>query len=109
MIVALLFLIFFAILFPKALRFLFALLLIGGIMVLGEVHAASNEPTGSRLITAYQQTKARCVKYGDGTPLHYKAGDRGERDCEDLGYIIETMQDYGCHYKNYRWQCPSAW
>jgi hypothetical protein len=40
MIVALLFLIFFAILFPKVLRFLFALLFIGGIVLLGEVHAA---------------------------------------------------------------------
>ena len=39
MIVALLFLILFAILFPKALRFLLALLFIGGIMILGEVHA----------------------------------------------------------------------
>jgi hypothetical protein len=39
MIIALLFLILFALLFPKALRFLFALLFIGGVMVLGEVHA----------------------------------------------------------------------
>jgi hypothetical protein len=39
MIIALLFLILFALLFPKALRFMFALLFIGGIMVLGEVHA----------------------------------------------------------------------
>jgi hypothetical protein len=39
MVIALLFLILFAILFPKALRFLFALLFLGGIMVLGEVHA----------------------------------------------------------------------
>ena len=35
MIIALLFLILFAILFPKALRFLFALLFIGGIMLFG--------------------------------------------------------------------------
>jgi hypothetical protein len=41
MICALLFLILFAILFPKALRFLFALLFIGGIVLLGEVHAAN--------------------------------------------------------------------
>jgi hypothetical protein len=39
MIYALLFLILFAILFPKALRFLFALLFIGGLVALGEVHA----------------------------------------------------------------------
>jgi hypothetical protein len=39
MIGAPLFLILFAILFPKALRLLFALLFIGGIMLLGEVHA----------------------------------------------------------------------
>jgi hypothetical protein len=39
MIVALLFLILSAILFPGALRLLFALMLIGGIMILGEVHA----------------------------------------------------------------------
>jgi hypothetical protein len=41
MIIALLFLILFAILYPKALRLLFALLFIGGIMLLGEVHAAN--------------------------------------------------------------------
>ncbi len=40
MIVALLFLILFALLFPKALKFLLALMFIGGIMILGEVHAA---------------------------------------------------------------------
>jgi hypothetical protein len=40
MIVSLLFLILFAILFPKALRFLFALMFIGAIVLLGEVHAA---------------------------------------------------------------------
>jgi hypothetical protein len=40
MIAALLFLILFALLFPKALRFLFALLLLGGIMILGGAHAA---------------------------------------------------------------------
>ena len=39
MIVALLFLILFAILFPKALRFLFALLFIGMIVALGSAHA----------------------------------------------------------------------
>jgi hypothetical protein len=40
MIIALLFLIFFAILFPGALRLLFALLFIGGIIALGEAHAS---------------------------------------------------------------------
>jgi hypothetical protein len=39
MIVALLFLILFAILFPKALRFLCVLLFILGIAILGEAHA----------------------------------------------------------------------
>ena len=39
MIAALLFLILFAILFPKALRFLFALLFIGMIVALGQAHA----------------------------------------------------------------------
>ena len=42
MIYVLLFLILFAILFPRMMRFLFALLFIGGIMIFGEVHA---EPT----------------------------------------------------------------
>jgi hypothetical protein len=41
MIAGLLFLILCALLFPKALRFLFALMFIGGIVILGEVHAAS--------------------------------------------------------------------
>jgi hypothetical protein len=41
MIIALLFLILFAILFPKALKFLLAMMLIGGIVILGEAHAAS--------------------------------------------------------------------
>jgi hypothetical protein len=40
MIIALLFLILFAILFPGTLRFLFVLLLIGAIMVLGGAHAS---------------------------------------------------------------------
>jgi hypothetical protein len=44
MIIALLFLSLFALLFPKALRFLFALIFIGGIMILGEVHAAECPP-----------------------------------------------------------------
>ena len=39
MIIALLFLILLALLFPRALRFLFALLFIGGIVVLSEAHA----------------------------------------------------------------------
>src|ERR1700730_12557020 len=39
MIIALLFLILFAILFPKALKFLLLLMFIGGIMILGEAHA----------------------------------------------------------------------
>lgn len=39
MIGVLLFLILFALLFPKALKFILALMLIGGIMILGEVHA----------------------------------------------------------------------
>jgi hypothetical protein len=42
MIIALLFLILFAILFRGALRFLFALIFIGGIVILGEVHAENN-------------------------------------------------------------------
>src|ERR1700738_2703404 len=41
MIAALLFLILFAILFPRALKFLLLLMFIGAIMILGEVHAAS--------------------------------------------------------------------
>jgi hypothetical protein len=45
MIIALLFLILFAILFPKALRFLFALMFIGVVVALGEVHA---EPSSDR-------------------------------------------------------------
>jgi hypothetical protein len=47
MIIALLFLILFAILFPKALRLLFALIFIGGIVLLGEVRA---EPAIDTLI-----------------------------------------------------------
>jgi hypothetical protein len=39
MIIGLLFLILFAILFPKALKFLLLLMFIGGTMILGEVHA----------------------------------------------------------------------
>jgi hypothetical protein len=40
MVVALLFLILFAILFPRMLRFTFVLMLLGGIMILGGAHAA---------------------------------------------------------------------
>jgi hypothetical protein len=105
MIIALLFLILFAILFPKALRFLFALLFLGAIIVLGEVHAATNRESTDQLISSYAPTKARCIKYGNGIPLNYDAGDRGERDCEDLGYIIKTLTGDGCHYKHNRWEC----
>ena len=104
MIIALLFLILFAILFPKALRFLFALLFIGGIVALGEVRATPRESTG-QLIMSYEPTKARCIKYGNGAALNYDAGDRGERDCEDLGYIIKTLNNDGCRYSHNHWQC----
>jgi hypothetical protein len=43
MIIALLFLILFAILFPKALKLLFALMFIGGLVALGEVVARIQE------------------------------------------------------------------
>lgn len=52
MIIALLFLILFAILFPGALRFLFVLLLLGGIMILGGAHAKPNNSCNQRSIIA---------------------------------------------------------
>ena len=67
MIVALLFLILFAILFPKALRLLFALLFIGGIMILGEVHA---EP-------AFSQTQAQAEFRAMGECLAWQVRTRG--------------------------------
>jgi hypothetical protein len=134
MIAALLFLILFALLFPKALKFLLFLMFIGAMVVFGEVHAKpdqttesqlakayqrdaaldhppytikTDQPTPSQILMEYQRTKARCTQYGGGAPIHYKAGERGERDCEDLGYTIETLQDYGCHVnKHEKWECP---
>lgn len=52
MIIAILFLILFAILFPGTLRFLFVLLLLGGIMILGGAHAS--QQMNCRQAAAYQ-------------------------------------------------------
>lgn len=52
MIIALLFLILFAALFPRALRFLFALMLIGGIVILGEAHAETDNSCNPHSIIA---------------------------------------------------------
>jgi hypothetical protein len=104
MIIALLFLILFAILFPGALRFLFGLLIVS-VMVIGASHDATSENTTDQLIASYPQAKARCIKYGNGSPIDYDAGDRGERDCENLGYIIKTLTADGCHYKKDHWIC----
>jgi hypothetical protein len=64
------FLILFAILFPKALRFLFALLFLGGIALLGEVHA--NDFLATRECTVAFKNKA---------PIHttciIKGGEQG--------------------------------
>jgi len=100
MIIALLFLILFAILFPKALRFL----IIISILALG-IAASHARETTDELVASYQPAKARCIKYGGGTPLNYDAGERGERDCENLGYIIKTLMEAGCHYKKAKWIC----
>jgi hypothetical protein len=69
---------------------------------------ASNDTQTStgQLMASYQPTKARCVKYGGGLPIYYDAGERGERDCEDLGYIIKTLISDGCHYNGNSWKCP---
>lgn len=66
MIIALLVLILFAILFPKALRFLFALLFIGGIMALGEVHAVEFLSTRECTITVQHKVPihANCIIQG---------------------------------------------
>jgi hypothetical protein len=81
MIIALLFLILFAILFPRALRFLFALIFIGGIMILGEVHAfegshilkrplcetTSIKEIGARLQGESAEDSGSSVVYSNGT------------------------------------------
>src|SRR5580704_13047357 len=67
--------------FPKALRFLFALMLIGSIMILGEAHAAdgirslkqpicettSIKEIGSRLQGESAETSGSSVLYSNGT------------------------------------------
>jgi hypothetical protein len=70
MIIALLFLILFAILFPGALRFLFVLLFIGGIMILGEVHAAD-------FLVARECTVALKNKAPIHTSCIIKGGEQG--------------------------------
>jgi hypothetical protein len=52
MIIALLLLILFGILFPKALRFLFALMFIGVVVILGEVHAETDNSCNPHSIIA---------------------------------------------------------
>jgi hypothetical protein len=115
MIVALLFLILFALLFPRALRFLFALVFIGGIMALGEVHAEPTqcsltingkvyinkicngefEKDGSFTIGAGQTSRDHYFVYmnqnDDGTMTGYWNGTRGESHAhESLGLLLKS-------------------
>lgn len=69
MIIALLFLILFAILFPKALRLLFALLFIGGIMVLGEVHAGYDCHDGKHDDCTAKWSKDHAPRGSSGAPV----------------------------------------
>jgi hypothetical protein len=89
MIVALLFLILFAILFPNMLRVLLALMFIGGIMILGEVHAAS--PNVQQLISHERQLDAQCR--GNGTDCATR--QRLAWQLQNLGWCWGKINQYG--------------
>jgi hypothetical protein len=95
MIIALLFMILIAILFPKALRFLFALLFIGGIMILGKVHAATDE-WATATVMAWKLAAAQCNR-----TIHFKG-----RACSRLASIESKLEGHGCTVNMAMWWCP---
>jgi hypothetical protein len=92
MIYVLLFLILFAILFPKALRFLFALLLIGGIMAIGEVRAAPN------FESLWHSVNDVC----------HSDSNNAERACNQITVLETMMKDNGCKLRHTTWVCPKS-
>ena len=95
MIIALLFLILFAILFPKALRFLFALTLIGGIMALGEGHAAA---TSDRINFISLWNSVNDVCHSDS--------EDADRACNQITVLETMMRNNGCKIHHKKWICP---
>ena len=65
MIAALLFLILFALLFPKALKFLLALAFISGIVILSEAHASSEQHLSLRAAEKWCRTHPDALESGD--------------------------------------------
>jgi hypothetical protein len=92
MIIALLMLILFAILFPKVLRFLFALLFLGGIIALSEVHAKP-----SSWISYWHSLDEQC-RGGSGDDANtIKA-------CNKRSAIDKILADQGCAFRY-----PDGW
>jgi hypothetical protein len=74
MIYELLFLILFAILFPKALRFLFALSLVGAVVLLGEAHAYDGSRTLRRPLCETTSIKEIGTRLQGETPEGFDPG-----------------------------------
>ena len=88
MIIALLFLILFALLFPGTLRFLFVVLLFGAIMILGGAHAT---PT----VSYWHQLDEQC---------RGKSGDKADQACIKRSAIDEILTKQGCKFRY-----PNGW
>jgi hypothetical protein len=96
MIIALLFLILFAILFPGALRFLFVLIFIGAIMAIGAVHAES--AGRMNLISIWHSVNDVC----------HSDSREADRACNQITVIETMMKDNGCRIQHKRWLCPHS-
>ncbi len=101
MIIAMLFLILFALLFPGALRFLFALIFIGSIIALGEAHA-------NPVISYWHQLDEQC---------RGSSGDKANQACDKRLAVDEVLKEQGCkfHYPSgwpelngEYWKCPQS-
>jgi hypothetical protein len=94
MIIAILFLILFAILFPGTLRFLFVLLLLGGIMILGGAHATavSKDDISRSLIDSWQTYNEVCR--GSTNP------ELADLACNERQKVGAQLEQIGCIYGN---------
>jgi hypothetical protein len=95
MINVLLFLILFAILFPRSLKFLLALIFIGGVMLLGEVHAneAAHKiiPRNWAPCASLNTSRKRMRSLPPDEPEPVSVENDVERLIEDSRYTLELL------------------
>jgi hypothetical protein len=91
MIIALLFTILFAVLFPGALRLLFAMMFITSLFVMVEnVRAEPN------WISLWQSVNEICRS----------GGEDSDRACNQITVLTHMMKDAGCKFHTHKWACP---